>query len=638
MRAPKKASLLACVGGASIALLAWCGTRRIAANPSSSETVASSGSDYAGASEAGAASAIDDVAEATDPTFRRPSGETPAITCDEARSITAQVGEELAFDPPQVRVTAFASAAADWIDPHGFWAASSTSPPSAAIAHDAAGMAKEILASRGECSSARDIGRSLEKWVDELRSRFDARLKNPKAVDRSAAVTATILDDATLPHAEIETVETLADRLAVIQRSLGNDMPGLVTIARDRYFPAFDAEAWSHVVLAAAVRAYVPLIDPHGAWAPLDEESSVYAVDLDAHPPEPLWDKVVRTAAGVRVESGAIAPLRNGDVVVELDHMILAGLSLEQVDQLGIVSAESHTMVDARILRDGEATLQSIRIDTAPRAGGDDDARDDLQAHRVAYGDADVGVIAIREVRDDLGDGLAHAVRQLRSGSTPLAGLILDLRGNGGGSTEGASAAIGMFLPEAELFPMKRRDGTIETEASPPPPLDEAWTGPLATLVDGSTASAAEMIAGALASYHRAPTVGRQTYGKGCAQEFEDDDSHTGVLRLTTILYALPDGAAVQRVGLTPMVHVPFLPLPGEDDTTETEAKLEGAPPTWKGPDMRSREILERIERSNVMSWPAPTGATRACEDADVCKALRALAPAVKSSRVAKSH
>ena len=297
MRAPKKASLLACVGGASIALLSWCGTRRIAANPSSSESVASSGSDYAGASEAGAASAIDDVAEATDPTFRRPSGETPAITCDEARSITAQVGEELAFDPPQVRVTAFASAAADWIDPHGFWAASSTSPPSAAIAHDAAGMAKEILASRGECSSARDIGRSLEKWVDELRSRFDARLKNPKAVDRRAAVTATILDDATLPHAEIETVETLADRLAVIQRSLGNDMPGLVTIARDRYFPAFDAEAWSHVVLAAAVRAYVPLIDPHGAWAPLDEESSVYAVDLDAHPPALLVDTA---AAGLK--------------------------------------------------------------------------------------------------------------------------------------------------------------------------------------------------------------------------------------------------------------------------------------------------------------------------------------------------
>ncbi|MEO8875169.1 MAG: S41 family peptidase, partial [Polyangiaceae bacterium] len=399
-----------------------------------------------------------------------------------------------------------------------------------------------------------------------------------------------------------------------------------------------DADAWSKVVLAAAVRAYVPLVDPHGAWAPLDEESSVYAVDLDAHPPQPLWDKVVRTAAGVRVESGAIAPLRNGDVVVELDHMFLAGLSLEQVDQLGIVSAESHALVDARVFRDGEQALVAIRIDTTPKVGSDDDARDDLQAHRVAYGDADVGVVAIREVRDDLGEGLAHVVHKLRNEGPPLAGLILDLRGNGGGSTEGASAAIGMFLPEAELFPLKRRDGTIESEASPPPPEGEAWTGPLATLVDGSTASAAEMISGALASYRRAPTVGRQTYGKGCAQEYEDDDPHTGVLRLTTLLYALPDGAAVQRIGLTPMVHVPFTPLPGEDDTTESEAKLEGAPPTWKGPDMRSQEILERITRSNVITWPAATGATRPCEDADVCKALRALAPPAKSSRVAKSR
>ena len=73
-------------------------------------------------------------------------------------------------------------------------------------------------------------------------------------------------------------------------------------------------------------------------------------------------------------------------------------------------------------------------------------------------------------------------------------------------------------------------------------------------LVDGDSASAAEMIAGALASYRRAIVIGDRTYGKGYAQEYFDDDAHTGVLRLTTLVYALPDGAPVQKTGIMPHI------------------------------------------------------------------------------------
>ncbi|MGH7329459.1 MAG: hypothetical protein ACREJX_14025, partial [Polyangiaceae bacterium] len=74
----------------------------------------------------------------------------------------------------------------------------------------------------------------------------------------------------------------------------------------------------------------------------------------------------------------------------------------------------------------------------------------------------------------------------------------------------------------------------------------------------------------------------------------------------------------------------PFAPLPGEDDTTESEAKLDGAPPTWKGPDMRTMEIVEKLDHASAMNWPAPAGAARPCDDADVCRALRALATPAK--------
>jgi carboxyl-terminal processing protease len=192
---------------------------------------------------------------------------------------------------------------------------------------------------------------------------------------------------------------------------------------------------------------------------------------------------------------------------------------------------------------------------------------------------------------------------------------VLDLRGNGGGSTDGAIDALGLFLPGVPLFPMKRRDGSIEMDRSPEPAEGEAWGGPVATLVDGATASAAEMIAGALGVYKRGPSVGATTYGKGCAQEYVDDDARAGVLRLTTLLYALPDGSPVQRVGITPTLRVPFPGL-----ANDREALLPHAPPTWRGPDVR-----ERIGESQAYQWPTHGGAVGPCRDADVCRAMRSL-------------
>jgi carboxyl-terminal processing protease len=183
---------------------------------------------------------------------------------------------------------------------------------------------------------------------------------------------------------------------------------------------------------------------------------------------------------------------------------------------------------------------------------------------------------------------------------------------------------------------MKRRDGTIETDRAPEPPDVERWTGAVATLVDGDTASAAEMISGALAAYRRAPTVGAPTFGKGCAQEYVDDDAREGVLRLTTLLYALPDGAPVQRIGLTPTIRLP-LATPDHAPTREREATLPHAPPSWKGPDVRDTLMVQHDEESTwLAAWPPHGGNVGPCKDADVCKALRALGGSTPPRRVAK--
>jgi carboxyl-terminal processing protease len=565
--------------------------------------------------------------------FRVPNGDAPALACDEARAVVVQVRTQLAYSPDPVDAKAFADATADWLDPYGLWSVAPDTP----VAEAFAGRAGELLADlegRGsrDCATARVLGAGLVAWVNQLRAVFDEeRTSLGAGEDVATAASSPAFEGATVTRPARALAATLGRNVGAVERALGPGAHPYVDAARARYFPALDADGWARVILASAVRAYVPSIDPHGAWAPLDEESSVYEVDLEARPPTRLWDKSERTAVGVRIESGAAPPLADGDVLLSLAGVATAGLSFEQSEQLGFAASEARPPAQAVVLRAGESQPVTTWLDGAPaeaRPSGPatDDADDDLPVERVEYGDGDAVIVAIHDVRDDLGDELTRTLlKERQREGRPVVGVVLDLRGDGGGSTDGAIDALGLFIPGASLFPMKRRDGSLETDRAPEPPGVDRWRGPVATLVDADTASAAEMIAGALVAYRRGPTVGSMTFGKGCAQEYVDDDAHQGVLRLTTLLYALPDGTPVQRVGLVPSVRFPF----GTVDANDREAALAHAPPTWRGPDVRDRAVLAHADDGTwVTAWPANGGNVGPCKDGETCRALKALGAA----------
>ncbi len=582
-------------------------------------------------------------------TFRVPSGEPPALACDAARMIVAQVRRNLAYSPDPIAPRAFASATGDWLDPYGLWTVAPDTPLGAALDKRAADLLADVEG-RGtpDCTAARDVGRVLAAWVDDLRALYDRERLTATVEDVSFAAADPVFEGATVTRPARALASILAQRVRSVERGLGASGDPYVAAARSRYFPTLDEDAWSRVVLAATVRAYVPMVDPHGAWAPLDEEASVYEVDLEARPPGRLWDKSTRTAIGLRIDTGAVAPLRTGDVVLSLAGVTTTGMPLEQLEQLGFATTEARIAQQAVVFRSGDRTPRTLTISPvhddplataaasdAPAAAGA--VIEELTAERIAFGNGDALVVPIRDVRDDIGDDLTRLLlRERERDARPIAGVILDLRGNGGGSTDGAVAALGIFLPGAPLFPMKRRDGSLETDRAPEPPNVDRWTGPVATLVDSETASAAEMIAGALTAYHRGPSIGTITFGKGCAQEYLDDAARAGVLRLTTLLYALPDGAAVQRIGLTPTIRFPFAPQPGAS-SRDREALLPHAPPSWRGPDVRDRAILAKSDDGTwTTTWPAHGGGVGPCKDPDVCRALRALGASMPPKRVAK--
>jgi carboxyl-terminal processing protease len=621
---------------AAVATASWLGTRRGVISPTAPSPVPST-SAQANGDEGEDGDEAFDPDEAKTTSFRIPSGAPPALTCEDARRIVSQVREMLAYSPPPVRPSAFADGVIDWLDPHGLWSAAPGTPVAGVIARRAPELVRELEGQRGECNTSRELGRAVERWVNELRVSFQERRKaGGPGVLLDGAVFEPVVDGAPDTRTAGAFAKLLGDRVGAAERlvAAGEGTP-FASAAEDRFFPKLDADAWARVVLAAAVRAYVPLLDPHGGWAPLEEEASIYEFDLDAHPRVELWEKVVRTAIGARIESGALPPLRSGDVVLSLSGVLTAGLAIEQLQELVVAVGASHRPTEAVVMRDADPTPRklTLKLDVhepvAAKSDGEE-PHEDLPVERIAYGNGNVVVVAIHEVRDDLGEQLTRAILRERSREpNPPVGIVLDLRGNGGGSTDGAVDALGLLVPGVPLFPMRRRDGSIETERAPErsPSGDamETWAGPVATFVDGNTASAAEMISGALTAYRRGPAVGRSTYGKGCAQEYADDDARAGVLRLTTLLYALPDGTAVQRVGLSPTLRFPFALLAGEDTSGESESKIAEAPPTWKGPDVRDLSAVQRFESAGLMTWPLHGGSVGPCKDGDVCRALHVL-------------
>jgi carboxyl-terminal processing protease len=613
----RRSALLTIAGVGAALGLGWVGVRAVhrgAPAPAPAASCAASAS----SAEEGRADGGKTNDRLAGRNLQLPTGLPVGLSCREARRVVAQARYHLATEPEQVDARALADATVDWLDPHGLWSASPDAPLSAFLRKHERELVRELEApvDRGPCRVADEAGTLIAGWVANLAVIFeDAERRADRASpgDAFRIVTEAAFEDRAVARPARELATDLGHRVGVLDHSLGPAFAPFVRAARERFVPVLPAGSWSQALLAAALRAYLPQIDPHGGWAPLDEETSLYEVDLEAVPPPRLWDRMVRTAIGVRVESGVAPPIESRDLVLGVANVATAGLSVEQVEQLAIFDDSEPTLPrNVIVLREGESVPRTMVVPPPNEPDKSGEEGGVLSTDWVAYGDGHALVIELSDVPDDLGDLLAVTIARAKGTRVPT-GIVLDLRGNGGGSTDGANAALGLFLPGARLFPMKRRDGVIETERAPEPPETDRWPGPVAALVDGDTASAAEMIAGALASYRRGSVAGYRTYGKGCAQEYLDDEAKSGVLRLTTLVYALPDGTPVQKVGLLPGLYL------GSKVASEREATLAHALPTWRGPDVRDRERIAEVP------WPGHHGRVGPCRDDAICRTLRTL-------------
>ncbi len=154
-----------------------------------------------------------------------------------------------------------------------------------------------------------------------------------------------------------------------------------------------------------------------------------------------------------------------------------------------------------------------------------------------------------------------------------ISGLIMDLRGNGGGSLEEATELTGLFIPTGPVVQVRDSRGRIEVDEDPNPDL--AYAGPLAVLVDTHSASASEIFAGAIQDYHRGLVIGTPTYGKGTVQSIIDLDRLTrpeseglGQLKVTIAQFFRVSGSSTQHRGVIPDIRLPTAKV--DDDQRES--------------------------------------------------------------------
>jgi carboxyl-terminal processing protease len=280
-----------------------------------------------------------------------------------------------------------------------------------------------------------------------------------------------------------------------------------------------------------------------------------------------MEDGLIKVVAPIDETPAAKAGVQANDYITHIDDEPVQGLTLNQaVDKM---RGPVNTKIKLKIMRKGQdkpvemtLTRDVIRV---------------LSVRSHSEGD-DVGYIRITQFNEQATTGLKKAIADLTAqNGDKLKGFILDLRNNPGGLLDQAISVSNAFLNRGEIVSTRGRNAD-ETQRFTARPGDLTKGKPVIVLINGGSASASEIVAGALQDHKRATMVGTRSFGKGSVQTIIPLGTGNGALRLTTARYFTPSGRSIQAKGIVPDIEV-LQDVPEElkarTDTT-SEATLRG--------------------------------------------------------------
>ena len=263
-------------------------------------------------------------------------------------------------------------------------------------------------------------------------------------------------------------------------------------------------------------------------------------------------DGAVKVVSPMRGSPAEKAGVKAGDFITHLDGKLIFGGELD--DAVAQMRGPAGTNIRLTVFRAGRDEPFDITV-----------TRGVIELEPVTWElKKDVGVITVNEFSRDVGKDVNAAIADLRKQSgNKLAGLVLDLRSNPGGSLDEAVALSDIFLTKGDIVSQR---GRVEAEneyyrAESMIPGDSAKGLPVIVLIDAGSASASEIVAGALQDHNRALIMGERSFGKGSVQSlFQLDRQHA--VKLTTARYFTPKGRSVQEGGIEPDIRVPQISDP----------------------------------------------------------------------------
>ena len=304
-------------------------------------------------------------------------------------------------------------------------------------------------------------------------------------------------------------------------------------------------------LLENAIRGMLSGLDPHSAYLDQDEykelrvgtsgEFGGLGIEVGM---ENGFVKVISPIDDTPAQRAGVQP---GDLIIRLDDTPVKGMSL--TDAVKVMRGKPGTNITLTIVREGEQKPLTVDI-----------TRDIIKVKSVKSRilENGFGYVRITNFQTHTGDDLVKAVSELKKKSDgQLQGLVLDLRNNPGGVLGAAVAVADAFLDKGLIVYTEGRAKNTEMRfnATPDDVLDGA---PLVVLVNEGSASASEIVSGALQDHKRAILMGTRTFGKGSVQTIFPMANNTAV-KFTTARYFTPSGRSIQAEGIEPDIALPSL-------------------------------------------------------------------------------
>lgn len=320
------------------------------------------------------------------------------------------------------------------------------------------------------------------------------------------------------------------------------------------------------VLLENAIRGLLSGLDPHSAY--LDKKAFT---DLREGTSGEfgglgivvgLEDGFVKVISPIDDTPAARAGVKSGDLVIRLDDKNVKGMSLE--DAVNIMRGKPDTSIMLTIVRKGEGKPLEIKITRAIIK---------VQSVRSKTLDKGFGYIRVSAFQERTGSDLRKALSKLKKENNKknLKGLVLDLRNNPGGLLTQAIEVSDAFLENGVVVSIKGRDksNNMTHSAKGMDLLNEA---PIVVLINGGSASASEIVAGALQDHKRAIIMGSQSFGKASVQTVVPLGNGSA-LKLTTARYYTPNGTSIQAKGIVPDIELDDLKVSKNDDNGFKQSK-----------------------------------------------------------------